>query len=315
MDKEFNGLEFARTIGQPLDPRKPYADLIAAICQTETADPDEFVYKHDALQDTDQVIVLAAGGKVVPVQVTPQAPTLLNFVGISTPPYFVTVDDLADAKESTLARKNQTVNRSLDAEEIKRVIDLLDAAAIAEGNTHTLGAETKFKFSHLIAMREDVRDYGNDYVLVEGSQIAEDIDLWNWDDNKFQAPLEMLEALGVTRVRIPTVAAYDRSTDGGTSYTSTTPLGTNLAYLVARDTLMGRPLLWVRKLLTGIEVMGAPMATEAGTKPQRWTIISPVQNKVVLSESRVGVDITGYEKVVGSVVNTKAISKFERVAP
>ena len=50
---KYDHLELARIIGEPRDPRKPYPDLVTAICQIGYADPDEYVYYFDVNQDTD----------------------------------------------------------------------------------------------------------------------------------------------------------------------------------------------------------------------------------------------------------------------
>ena len=39
---EYTGLEIAKIFGEPLDPRKPFTDLVSAVCETDTALPDEY---------------------------------------------------------------------------------------------------------------------------------------------------------------------------------------------------------------------------------------------------------------------------------
>ena len=83
MDKlvsRFDPLELAKIIGEPLDPRKPYTDVIESVCFTDTAEPTEYVYYHVATNVTNQVYTITSTGQVTSSAVTPETPAQFTFV-------------------------------------------------------------------------------------------------------------------------------------------------------------------------------------------------------------------------------------------
>ena len=75
---KYSQLEIAKIIGQPLDPRKPYPDVIGLVAETDTADPDEFTYYYDVLVETDVVHTITATGAVTQVNVGRDSPVELR---------------------------------------------------------------------------------------------------------------------------------------------------------------------------------------------------------------------------------------------
>ena len=61
---KYDSLEISRILGEPLDPRKPYSDLVTLIAQTDTADPDEYVYYFDTSLETDRVLTITGSGEL-----------------------------------------------------------------------------------------------------------------------------------------------------------------------------------------------------------------------------------------------------------
>ena len=180
---KYDSLEIARIIGAPFDPRRPYPLLVEKLCETDTADPNEYVYQYDALLETDKVLI-SAGSTVTQENVTPDTPALITFTDVMSPEYYVKLTDLASAKEKTLARKKKTINRAMNAEENRMVIQLLNAAAIASGNLNDLrSGETSVNYQHIIDMVDEIIDYSENYVFVVGSQIDKDLKLMDWKDS------------------------------------------------------------------------------------------------------------------------------------
>jgi len=299
---KYDALELARIIGEPRDPRRPYSDLVNALCETDSADPNEYVYEFDVLLETDYIYTTVASG-LTQLAVTPDTPALISFVDIATQEYYVKLTDLANAKERTLARKKMTIDRSLNTEENWRIIQLLDAAAIARGNLNDLrSAETTFNYQHLIDMIDQVIDYSENYVLVAGTQIDKDIKLWDWKDNKFHSMVEAFKDLGINLVRVNQTLTRDGSSAG--------ILASTVAYLAGTLTEVGKPLLFVRKRMNEIERL-AGVITESGDRPERLIFVSP--NPVTVSTTRyLAVGMTGYEQIAASTHNSYAISKFTR---
>jgi hypothetical protein len=300
---KYDHLELARIIGEPKDPKRPYPELVTKICDVDTAMPNEYAYYFDVLAEVDYIYTTVADG-VTQVNVTPDTPTALTFVDIATPEYYVKITDLANAKERTLARKKATINRSLNVEENYRLIQLLDAAAIARGNLNDLkSGETSFNYGHLIDMIDQIIDYSESYVLVAGTYIDKDIKLWDWKDNKYHSMVEAFNDLGISLVRVN----QSLSRDGGGAAAI---LASTVAYLVGTSTEEGKPLLFVRKRLDEISRLGG-VISETGDQAERLVFVSP--NPVQVSSTRyLAVGLIGYENIVAVTKNSYAISKFTR---
>ncbi len=301
---KYDHLELSRIIGEPRDPRRPYTDLVSAICETDSADPNEYVYYFDVLQDTNVIYTITSTGAVTQLNVTPDTPALLSFIDIATNEYYVKITDLANAKERVLGRKKATINRALNAEENYNVIQLLSAAAAAQGNLSDLrSGETSFNYRHMIDMIDQVIEYSENYVLVAGTEIDKDIKLWDWKDNKFQSLKQAFEDLGVSVQRVK----QDVTRDG----VATSVLASSVCYLVGTVTEQpGKPLLFVRKRMNEIEKLGG-IISESGDRAERLVFTSP--NPVQVSSTRyLAVGMTGYEEFALATTNPYAIAKFTR---
>ena len=300
---KYDHLEIARIIGEPVDPRKPYPDIVNAICDIDSASPDEYTYYFDVLSETDTIYTTVASG-VTQTNVSPDTPALLTFVDLASPEYYVKITDLASAKEKTLARKTKTINRALNAYETYKVIDLMNSAAVTEGNVEALtSGATHFTYENLVDMMDNIIDYGSSYSLVAGTLIDKDIKLWNWKDNKYQSLSTAFKDLGVDVTRINQTVTIDS--------VSTSALASTNAFLVAKDNENGKPLLFVRKELNDIDFLGGTI-TSVGDRPQRLVFVSPNPVTVTGSARYLAIGITGYEQIAAAVTNVKGIWKFER---
>src|ERR1035441_2749323 len=127
-DRLYNPLELAQILGEPRDPRTPYTLLQNTICQTATAQPEDYVYSFDAVLDTDIVYQVSFDGSVTQINVTPFSPTLLTFLDIASPEYYIKITDLAKKKEDVIARKTITINRSMNAIENQMIISAISGS-------------------------------------------------------------------------------------------------------------------------------------------------------------------------------------------
>ena len=300
---KYNSLEIARILGEPKDPFKPYPELITRICDTDYADPDEYVYYFDVLAETDTIYTTVASG-VTQSNVSPDTPAAMTFVDIASPEYYVKITDLASAKEKTLARKLKTIQRSLNAYENYYVLNLVNTACVSQGNTIDLTSGTyAFTYENLISMLDLVKDYGDRAVLVAGTQIDKDIILWNWTDNKYQSLKAAFEDLNIDVIRINQTVTIDS--------VSTSVLSTSRAFLVATDTEVGKPILFVRKRLNDIDLLGG-VIKKSGEKPERLVFVSPNPITVTGTARYLAVGMTGYEQIVAAVTNAYGIVRFDR---
>lgn len=307
MENKYNPLEIARILGEPKDPRKPYPDLVSAVCQTETADPNDYTYYFDVLLETDKVISMGSGTYVTTENVSPDTPAEFTFIDIASPEYYVKIQDLATAKEATLARKLATINRALNSYESYYIITLASTAASTASHEHTLySGQSRFSYNDVIFMLEDVIDYGDNYTLIVGSQLDQDMKLWDWNDNKYSSMIEAFKDLGITKIRCNGSVTIDGS--------ATSLLDSSVGYLVANDTAVGKPFLFVRKRLSDIDLLGGAIKSN-GDRPERLVFVSPNPIAVNVSGTTrryLGVGLTGYENIVAACINPYCVSKFTR---
>lgn len=304
MENKYDALELARILGEPKDPKKPYPEVVNLVCETDTADPDEYTYYFDVLAETDKVYIITSSGEITQENVSPDTPALMTFIDIASPEYYVKITDLAKAKERTLARKVTTINRALDAWESQKIVALTDAAVPA-GNQFTLtSGASRFTYENLVEMIDAVADYADNYVLLAGTTIDKDIKLWDWNDNKNTSLALALKDLNVQIVR----QFGNVTTDGSSSKI----LSENKAYLYGLVGVSGKPLLFVRKKLNDIDLMGGAIY-ENGTKPERLVFVSPNPVHATTGTSRyLAVGLTGYEEIAAAVTNPYAIARFVR---
>lgn len=309
MDSKINytPLEVARIIGEPLDPRKPYTDVVSAVCTVDTADPNEYVYYYDVLNETDIVYTITSTGAVTSTNVSPDTPALFTFIDIATPEYYVKITDLASAKEATLARKLATINRALNMYENKYVFDLASAATSTSTFQNTLTSGTmRFNYANLVTMIEQIVDYGDNYTLFVGTELDKDMLLWDWNDNKYASMIDAFKNLGIQKVRM---GVGNVTIDANAAARQ---LAANTGYLIANSTESGKPFLFVRKRLNDIDLLGAAIK-QSGDKPERLVFASP--NPIVASGGTtryLAVGLTGYEEIVGACTNPYAVSRFIR---
>jgi hypothetical protein len=305
MELKYDALEMSRIIGEPKNPQKPYSDLVMAVCEVETAEPNEYVYYFDVLAENDAVYVITSTGAVTLTNVTPDTPAAMTFIDVATAEIYAKYNELASAKERTLARKLKFIERSLNAYENNKVISLIDAA-VPVGNSIGKGSgASTFNYERLVTMIDSVQDYSDGYVLLAGTTIDKDIKLWDWTDNKYTSLSSALKDLNVQIIRQFGTFA----TDGGSQ---TAILSSTLAYLVGTSTEVGKPVLFVRKMLNDVEMIGRALY-ENGEKPQRLVLFG--QSPVVVGNSTdrfLGVSMIGWEQIAGACKNAYALAKFNR---
>uniref|UniRef100_A0A6M3JR27 Capsid protein n=1 Tax=viral metagenome TaxID=1070528 RepID=A0A6M3JR27_9ZZZZ len=309
LQSKYAPLEMAKQIGEPLDPRKPYPDIVEAVCVVDTAEPTDYVYYHTYLDWTNTVYTITSTGAVTSSNVAPQAATEFTFIDSATPEYYVTINSLASAKEATLARILKGINQTLNMKENKYIIDLGIAAAAALGgdNAQVLtSAQMRFSYNDLIEMILAVVDYGDNYVLLVGSELDQDILLWNWNDNKYHDLLQAFNALNIKKMRM---GVGNLAVD---SATGVRQLIASRGLLVATSTEMGKPFLFVRRKLNDIDLLGAAIKQD-GEKPQRLVFVSPNPINASGGTTRyLAVGITGYEQIVAACVNARCVVSFTR---
>lgn len=299
--------EVAQIIGEPLDARNSFVDVVNLVAETRTVAPTEYVYYHSARIPSDKCEVITADGIVTQRTNSLIAPTAFTFIDVSSNEEMVKITDLAKRKEDIMARVNETINDGLNSYEIQYVVALMAAGAASSGNTVTLGSGVStFQFQHVVQMLQQVNKYGDAYVLLMGTTVYQDFLLWDWTDNKNQNIKAQFNALGIVAKQIP---AWEVDVDSSTKY----QMVATKAYLVAtRVAGNKKPVLFVRRQLGEIaNLLG--VVSVAGDVPERLVLQSMNPVSVGTNNARtLSVALVGFEEVVGACTNVYGVSEFTR---
>ena len=299
--REGNFTEVAKIVGEPLDPRKLVPDVVKLICDIDTTGVGVDLYSYDVDEDVKEVFVLANNAATITSQqVSPTSPNSVAFNDIASREYRFHLYDLYRAKYDIVGKKKKAITRSMDAKEIKLVLDVA-LAAVPGANAATGVADAKFKYPDLIDMIEDVMDYGDRFVLVAGSSPFKDMILWDYDENKYHSLKDALEDLGIERVRVSGTV----NTDGGGAEAL---LDANKVLLVALNSITGKPIKFSRRELPG-DFEG--IKEEKDAAKQRVVIISPAIMNVG-SDRLPSVGVVGLESIAIVATNSKCLASFEK---
>lgn len=289
----------ARIIDAPIDPRKPVADIITKVANIiPAATPGEDLFYYDVIEDVKTVYALATDGTVTAIAVTPSTPSAVSFIKTQSPVYNIQIVDLNSAKFDIIGKKKKAISNSLDCKEVYDIINLLIAGATGAGNAFTLDtAKTFLDFPKILELLNSISSYGDKYVLITGANCDNDIVLTDYNENKNQSVLAMLDRLGIEKIKLT-----GKITINGTVSDIIDP---NKAILVATSTLAGKPVDFGRKkLVPGLAINGNSDAK------LRLSVVIPVIPKGGESPS---VGLWGYGEIAAVVTNSKALATFDRV--
>ena len=110
-------------------------------------------------------------------------------------------------------------------------------------------------------------------------------------------------ALNVEIIRSNSLVTVDAS--------ATRALAGDEAFLVATDTEMGKPNLFVRKKINDIDLLGGTIKISGDTS-ERMIYVSPNPITVIGTARYLGVGITGFEEIVVANTNPYGIYRFLR---
>jgi len=289
-----------KVAGEPLDPLKPYAPVVDAVAQTDTiAAGDDYMY-YDVDEDTKYVYLITNSGTVTQQQFTPGSPTGATFYNALTRQETLHIVDLLTARYDAIAKKSLAVRRALDAIEIQKVIALLNSGTPAGNRVVLESGETKFKITHLLAMKNLIQNYAGKFVLVLGSQCAADMERWDYDEDKYHAIADMVKAMNVEMIR-----AFGAVTVDGSSVDI---INTNKAYLVGIDGVLGKPVSVGRRILPDkFAILGG----ETDAQRQRTIIVTPALSQAGATVVP-SMGLAGFESFAAVLTNTKVCAAFYR---
>ena len=301
---EFSAIEIAKTIGQPIDSNIPVPIELQEICDLETAEFGEDVYYFASYDDnTDTVYTAADSGEVTSNKKSPSGATALTFVGYQSDLAYVTIHELQDAKDQTaLARKKAAITRSMDKQDVRKLLDTILAIASQEVEL-TSGQDL---YDGILAMVHKVIDFGDNFILLVGSTVWEAINTYDKENaDNFYYRVGIKEMLAQNGIKLVKVTGSTITLDS----TSPVPvLAATKAILVARDSKLnvgGKPCLFVRRKIN------PAVAQLLGIEPnEAQRLITTIGGLQVINNHKniMGFGVVGYECVIEAITNYKAIS-------
>ena len=294
--------QVASILNESYDPELPIAEMISAIMNTASAEPYEAVYYFTPTLPVKKVYLLTSNCNVTQEAVTPATKNTLAFTSIVTPSYWICLDDLLNGDMNILDLYAETIQEALNREEIYAVLALVDAAAIAHSNVFGLDSgKTKFDYPKLVEMRKAIRKYGRKLVLITGPNVTEDVELMQYDANKF-SPVDIKD---VVDMWIPVEDL--QVTIGGAA---TDVIDADTAYLVAvSDSKANKPGYFVRRKINAHILAGTTDTTMVAK--ERAVIVSGMIQPLGTVES-FSKGLAGFEQVGIVITNSYTCAKFVR---
>ena len=295
--------QLASVLNESYDPELPMPEMITAIMNTASAEPHEHVYYFTPTLPVKKVYILSGNCNVTQEAVSPASRNDLSFTTIVTPDYYICLDELLNGDMNILDLYAEDIQEALNREEIYAVLALVDAAAVARSNVFGLDTgKTKFDYPKLVEMRKAIRKYGKTLVLVTGANVTEDIELMQYDANKY-SPVNIKD---VVDMWIP-LEALDVTINGS----ATVVLDADTAYLVAvSDSKKNKPGYFVRRKIDGSILAGLQDTTIVN---KERAIIVTGSNKPVATVEKFAKGIAGLEQVGIVITNSYTCAKFVRV--
>lgn len=317
LHKEVNTMDFskarmnvAKVIGEPINPNLPVPVEISAIANIDIANPGEKVYRFDDI-DTRVDTILAVNtstGAITQVKVSPLGDTEVAFSHLNSEMLYVLISDVLDSIDTdVLGRKKGRISHGMDKKELKSILDACIArSALGESNiVQQVVPETGDDvYDLIIKMKHLLEDYGDNYVLLEGSTIKEKIDTYDKDKaSSFNYNVTLKQQLaqwGIKELKI--FGTLEATTSGGSGAVL---LDKNKMILIAINSRIasGKPITFVRRRIPPeiAQLMGADVDN---AQRALWIGDTPVN---VTGTDTLGFSVLGYESVVMAITNPYAI--------
>lgn len=294
--------QLAAILNESYDPELPIAELITSIMNTASAEPHEDVYYFTPTLPVKKVYILSGNCNVTSEAVSPASKNTLSFTTIVTPDYYICLDELLNGDMNILDLYAETIQEALNREEIYAVLQLIDAAAVARGNVFGLDSgKVKFDYPKLVEMRKALRKFGRKLVLITGPNVTEDVELMQYDANKFIT----FDIKDVVDLWIP-VEALDVTINGS----ATDVISDDVAYLVAvSDSKANKPGYFVRRKIDA-KILDGITDTTMVNKERAVMVTGMV--KPVATVEKFAKGLAGLEQVGIVITNSYTCAKFVR---
>jgi len=291
----------AMVINQTYDVEYPIADVIGAIMNTASVDPFEPVYYFVPSLPIKKVYILTTDCNVTHEQVTPGARNLLEFTTLVTPDYWICLHELLQGAYNILDVYAEVIQEALNRYEIYAVLQLLDAAAVAQGNVFAPNSGvTALDYPKLVEIKRAVRKYGMKLVLISGANVSDNVTLMQYDANKFQ-PVNIKDVIDEWYP----IESLEVTIDG----VATPVIDPDVAYIVAvSDSKGNRPGYFIRRKIDGAVLSGI---TDTTVVSKERAVIVTGNMKPMGTVEKFAKGIAGFEQVGIVVMNPFTVAKFE----
>lgn len=294
----------AETIGSAYDYELPIPKVIESIAQVKLAGnrpESNHIYYLTPVDINKMVFTLTSNCNVTQVQVTPNSRVELNLVPIVTNDYWICLQDFTSGDYDALAVYADAISEALNRYEIKNVLALLDAGAVAQSNTFTPDSgDTELDYLKIVDMVRSLARYGSNFVLITGANVTTDVLKMDFRANTFRE-------YGLSNLNIKHIPIEDLTVDTNASGQEDV-IDPDTAYLVAvSDSMKNRPLLVARRDLRILMDIGD------NTLEAQYRIIIDTGNiKNVGSVVKFARGKAGYEEFGAVLINAKTVAKFTK---
>jgi hypothetical protein len=289
--------QIAAYFGSPDDPELPSETdaLIAKVCQiAPNADAMEPLFYFQTAEKVKQVYTLSRGGTVTNIDIVPDEPSAITWSKNVSPARSVELVDINNAKFDVFARETKCNEEAMDRYELGSVLNLLWAACPDDQRFALDSSKTYLDFPKLLQMIAAVSKYGKKFVLFVGSDVNVDLLSTDYNENKNQSVIAMIEKLGIEI--IPIIGQYRVASS------TKNLLDADRAMLVAVDGVNGKPAVYGRKNLVANTVIGGTI-----TPKQRYSSVVPV---IPRNGEAPKASVWGYGEFQAVVTNTFPIACF-----
>lgn len=299
-------LEFAKLIGDPVDPNLPLLFELSKIANLDVVDAGEKVYKFDG-EDTlvDEVYQVASDGTLTYVKENLLGEVEVSFTDLATPlKYLNVLEVLRSLDENKLARIKRSITRSMDKQEAYMLFKAIMDSAVIE--TITGDATSEDIYDVFAKAFKAIEDYGDGYVLLAGSDVYGAIDLYNKSNaGTFNYEVSLVDYLKSKNTEVIKVFEKVKNDDGTVKL-----LDPKKAILVAVNSRVseGKPLFIVRRKFD------ANIAKKLGVDvdgQQRAIVSTSAPMNVPGTGNVLGYGLAGVESVAMGILNTRVIKKID----
>lgn len=291
----------AKIINETYDPELPIDDMIKQVFNTGTAEPFESVYYFLPTLPTKEVYLITSSCAVTHSEVSPTSKQTLSFTSVCTPDYWICLDDLLNGDHNVLDLYGEDIQEALNRYEIYAVLQLIDAGAIARGNTFAPdSAGDGLTYTKAYEMKKAIRKYGRKMVMITGANVTEDVDLMDYNDDKNRR----ISIMDFVQKHIP-IESLSVEIGG----VATDVIDEDVAYLVAvSDSKKNKPGYFIRRKLRGALVAKA-LDTTVVYKERAIIVTGTMKSVDTVDNFAKGV--AGIEQFGAVLTNSYTVAKFD----